>query len=154
MRERPKSAATKRTGPAKAAQAARGLDTENKALELRKRGASYSQIAAQLGITKGGASEAVQRALAKLRASIAESATEVIELESQRLDEMFSVAYAQAKVGNFGAIDRCLSIMGRRAKLLGLDAPDRTDARIEIDHSDARSALAARLASGGGSGGA
>jgi hypothetical protein len=133
----------KRTGPWKAAQAARGLETEDKAMELRKRGASYTQIAAQLGMTKQGVHEAVQRALAKHRASLAESAVDVIEMEAQRLDEMFSVAYSQAKVGNFGAIDRCLSIMSRRAKLLGLDAPDRSEAKVDIDLTDHRPALAA-----------
>ncbi|MQY11433.1 hypothetical protein SRB5_15510 [Streptomyces sp. RB5] len=71
-----------------------------------------------------------------------EKAEELRALENQRLDKLFFVAYRQAvKDGNLPAIDRALRIMERRARLLGLDQPARTEvtgaggAAIEITNA-------------------
>jgi hypothetical protein len=45
--------------------------------------------------------------------------------EAERLDELESAIWPNAMAGNLDAIDRCLAIMERRARLLGLDAPTR-----------------------------
>jgi len=44
-------------------------------------------------------------------------------LELSRLDQLLKGIYANAKSGDIAAIDRCLAISMRRARLLGLDAP-------------------------------
>jgi hypothetical protein len=41
----------------------------------------------------------------------------------ERLDALWGALYPIAMDGQLGAVDRCLSIQSRRAKLLGLDAP-------------------------------
>jgi hypothetical protein len=60
-----------------------------RAAELRGRGMSYRQIAAELGIDVHTAHDAVRRALGAIRA---EPAPAVRQLELQRLDEMYAAA--------------------------------------------------------------
>ncbi|MFF8769120.1 hypothetical protein [Kitasatospora sp. NPDC015120] len=53
---------------------------------------------------------------------------ELRAVEDARLDRMFLVAYRKAvKDGDLPAIDRALRIMERRARLLGLDQPAKTE---------------------------
>lgn len=102
-------------------------ERELRALELRKAGLTYLQIAQQLGITEQGAHKAVMRTLKRLNERIMEQAAEVRRLELERLDAMLLSLWPQARKGNLGAIDRVLRIMQRRADLLGLDAPKGID---------------------------
>jgi hypothetical protein len=91
------------------------------AIELRKAGANYEQIAAQLGYaTRGSAQRAVKRLL---QANAAEAVEDLRTLEDGRLDDMLSAIYKAAKDGDLPTIDRVLRIAERRAKLWGLDAP-------------------------------
>jgi hypothetical protein len=61
-----------------------------------------------------------------IRKALAEMLIEPFEairlLEAFRLDEMLAGLYEQALNGDVSAVDRVLSIMARRARLLGLDA--------------------------------
>jgi len=103
------------------------------ALELRKSGATYQQIADQLGYrSPQSAHKSVTSALKKL---VEEPSEELRKVELERLDGMFLEMYRQAKQGILGAVDRCLRIMERRAKLLGLDAPQQlaVDWRSEVE---------------------
>lgn len=94
-----------------------------KAVELRKRGASYDQIGKAIGVTKVTAFRYVKQYLAELRESVLDSQQDLILLEMQRLDAMFMEAFSQVKkAGDLKAIDACLKVMERRAKLLGIDA--------------------------------
>lgn len=96
-------------------------DNQLKALELRKAGVSYQRIAETLGYKDAsGAWRAVKSALKK---TLQEPAAELRTLEVERLDAMLSAIWASVKQGQYGAQDRALKIMERRAKLLGLDAP-------------------------------
>ena len=54
-------------------------------------------------------------------------------LELERLDKLWFAMYRQATQGNQGAVDRCIRIMERRAKLLGLDAPTKTELSTKDD---------------------
>jgi hypothetical protein len=69
-----------------------------------------------------------------------EEASKVRDLELQRLDALYLVAYAEVEEGNVPAIDRCLRIMERRAKLLGLDAAEKVNvngiATLHFDKED------------------
>jgi len=100
-----------------------------KALELRKKGVRYEQIAQQLGYTnRGNAHKAVMKELELLAKECREEAAQVRDLELQRLDALYLVAWkAIAEGSDLGAIDRCLRIMERRAKLLGLDAAEKVE---------------------------
>jgi predicted transcriptional regulator len=99
-----------------------------KALELRKRGMNYTQIGEKLGCARSTACRYVLSELENLADKCREEAVHVRDLELQRLDELYLVAYAEVEDGNdLPAIDRCLRIMERRAKLLGLDAAEKVE---------------------------
>ena len=107
----------------KARKEADQAERRRQALELRKAGATYDQIARQIGYAnEGGAYKAVQAAL---KAVYREPADEVRKLELERLDRLTLALWTRAKEGEAEAIDRVLKLMDRRAKLLGLDAPTR-----------------------------
>lgn len=123
------------------------------ALELRKQGGSYRQIAAQLRVAEGvspkyseGAAYAdVMAALKKLNERQGEVANEVRRLELERLDEMFSAFYPKAVLGDEGALQACLNIMRQRASLQGLNAPvvvNQTNTNVSISSDEYAEALA------------
>ena len=100
-------------------------ERQKQALQLRTAGVAYEEIAARLGYRgRSGAYAAVMRAL---RATLQEPADELRTLELERLDRLLLGVWGQAAKGNQGAVDRALRIMERRAKLLGLDAPSKTE---------------------------
>jgi hypothetical protein len=120
---------------------AKQIDTQIRrgyVFQLRKGGMTYRQIADAVidkfgidNLPKGWderyAYTDIKRELDHLHQDIADSAAEIIELETQRLDAMLTVLWPQVAKGNQGAVDRVLRIMDRRAKLLGLDAPTKQD---------------------------
>jgi hypothetical protein len=103
-------------------------EKQAQALEYRKMGYSYAQIAQALGYAgPQGAQAAVESALARI---IREPAEAVLKLELERLDGMFSKPYQNAIAGDLVAVNSCLAIMARKARLLGLDAPARVDSTV------------------------
>lgn len=104
------------------------------ALEYRKAGATFEQIAEKLGLSnKGNAYRLVRDALKEVTR---EPAEEVLILELERLDRMLMGMWGQAAAGDVFAVDRVLKIMDRRAKYLGLDTLSEPD-----PSKDARAAL-------------
>jgi hypothetical protein len=96
-----------------------------KALQLRMAGSTYNDIAEALGYSsKTTAFHAVTNALRKAKQEPCEG---VRALEIERLDAIFLPMYVKAKHGDYGAVDRCIRIMERRARLLGLDAPEKQE---------------------------
>ena len=105
-----------------------------KALELRKRGLNYTQIGKKLGCHRSTACRYVLSELENLAERCREEAVYVRDLELQRLDELYLIAYRAIIRGNdLAGIDRCLRIMERRAKLLGLDAVAKVDVQGLVD---------------------
>lgn len=130
------------------------------ALELRKQGYSYRDIGEQLGCTTQNAFLSVKAAMDRITE---EPAADLIRLECERLDALYSVAHSkamnldaarmmaeeedriaaggkplnkrekeqfrriiQANVAEqLAALDSCMKVMQRRAKLLGLDKPEK-----------------------------
>ncbi|MFC8447727.1 hypothetical protein [Kitasatospora sp. NPDC057223] len=95
----------------------------------------------------------------RLDAALA-SVEELRALEDARLDRMFMVAYRRAvRDGDLLAIDRALRIMERRARLLGLDQPARTEITgqgggpIEVDTTADELAALIAITDPAGSGG-
>lgn len=94
------------------------------ALEMRKFGYSYDQIAEHFETTPASARGLVKSAMEQ---AIKEPGQEVIDLELQRLDQLYRLAFAAAANGDTDAITKCLAIQQRRAKYLGLDAPEKKE---------------------------
>lgn len=95
-----------------------------RALELRKKGMSYRQIAVEEGYAGPGK---VQKAVESLLNQMArEPAAAVRQLELERLDALLAAYWNRALIMPSIA-ELVLKIMDRRAKYLGLDAPTRVD---------------------------
>jgi hypothetical protein len=141
----------------------RSLATREKdlrALDYRRRGLSYPQIAAEMGCSLSGAHQSVQRALAD---SAREASEEVRQIEAARLDDYmralnrvllakhYVVSTATGKVALhpetgqplldddpvIRTVMALVRVSERRARLLGLDAPVKHEVR-QIDAIDAR----------------
>jgi hypothetical protein len=104
------------------------IDRDRQALDLRKAGASYDQIARQLGyFNRGGAFKAVARGLDTVKHLMVESAEDVRSLELTRLDALLLGIWQAATSGDVQAVTAALRIAERRAAYLGLDAPKRQE---------------------------
>ncbi|MEU2453929.1 hypothetical protein ABZ605_28100 [Streptomyces sp. NPDC012765] len=114
--------------PASKAQQATTAHRRAQAIALRLAGMDYQTIAERLQYAdRGAASKDVHRALeANLEAESVAAAT-LRELEVQRLDRMQAAAWAKAAKGDLKAIETVLKVIDRRARLLGLDRPARTE---------------------------
>jgi len=101
----------------------KGAERRIDVLNARKTGATYNEIATQFEISPTRAYQMVREELEKLTAERTELREEVMQIEMERLDGLFSKAWEKAMAGDLRAIDACLKVMDRRAKMLGIDAP-------------------------------
>ena len=109
---------------------AAGLKAE-KALQLRKLGWSYDDIAQQVGYAnRGTAWHTVQKLLAKRQY---EAVDELRQVEGERLDDLQRQFMLDAMRGKEKAAGVILRIMERRARLFGLDA--QVDTTINVYQS-------------------
>lgn len=120
----PKPPPSARTSMSKGQKEAIDAERHALALEMRKHGYSYEQIAEHYECSPASARGIVKLAIEK---SIKEPGQEVIDLELQRLDQLYRLSFNAALAGDVDAVTKCLSIMQRRAKYLGLDAPDKKE---------------------------
>lgn len=126
-------------------------EIEQRALNLRIAGKTLREIGDALDMTVPGARKVILRALKRSDEAMAKQGAKHRELEAQRLNAMMAHLWDLAmggvhvtpKIGADGsvrktaeeasveaqnkAVDRILRIMERRAKLLGLDAPTKTE---------------------------
>lgn len=88
------------------------------AIELRKAGATYQQIADRLGYASAAsAAGVVKHALDRM---IREPAEELRSLEYERLNHILLTLWPRVQAGELAAVDRCLRIMERIAVLMGV----------------------------------
>lgn len=115
------------------AAAANRSERARQALELRKRGKTIRQIAAELRISRSVAHRYVKEALDELARETLEDAAEVRRLELERLDLALTTAMAVMLDSGadedvlLRAVDRVVKVSQRRSELLGLDAPQKVD---------------------------
>lgn len=119
---------------------------EERALELRRQGRRYDEIARELSVSNASAAwKMVMRAYERLNRRIDEQAEFNRNLDLQRLDAALAAIWQKVINGQMGAIDRLLPILERRARLLGLDVP----ARQRVDVGDVLADIIQRLAESG-----
>ena len=106
------------------------VERRAQALELRKRGMSYRQIGQELGVSRNTAHRYVTEELDELRAETRASAEQLRDLELERLDQYLARLQPKIEDGDEKAIATALRVQERRAKLTGLDAPQRTEVTI------------------------
>jgi hypothetical protein len=92
------------------------------ALELRLAGLNFDEIGGRMGFSRQRAHALVSEELARVNAERNERAAELIRVEAERLDRLQAAVWPRALAGELRAVDRVLSIMARRARLLALDA--------------------------------
>jgi DNA-binding CsgD family transcriptional regulator len=103
-----------------------------RALDLRVRGATYTQIATLLGLRVSSVYTAVERALA--RSATAIDVEHYRELELERLDTLLRACWPQAtaETPNWDAVNAVLKISLHRMRLLGLNREPMVDFEAEI----------------------
>ena len=96
-------------------------ERRRRALELRMKGQSFSDIASQVGYASpSGAYKAVRAAL---QAEALATVAEVRQIHTARLEKVLGAIWDAVCRGELRAIDRALRVLDREAKLLGLDRP-------------------------------
>src|SRR5699024_1010607 len=95
-------------------------ERKKNAVELRLAGASYRDIGNALGCSTVTAMNDCKEALAEIPM---QQADEMRTVELSRLDRLQRAVWGKAIKGDLQAVDRAIKIIDRRAKLLGLDAP-------------------------------
>lgn len=108
------------------------MDKAAKALELRKRGFSYREIAASMGVSTNTAYNLVVSALREAASSLKEEASEALQVELERLDALLATLWERLEFisgappeevndARLAAIvDRIIRVHEARARLLGL----------------------------------
>ncbi|WP_433242552.1 hypothetical protein [Actinomadura nitritigenes] len=125
------------------------------AIQLRLAGVDWDTIAEQLGYRggRGAACKDVTRALEERRADLDKTAEELRAVEVSRLDRLQAAVWALAVQGEPTAMNAVLRIIDRRIRLLGLDAPRRTEVTVQqIDSRDAELIEMINEARAGGTG--
>jgi outer membrane protein TolC len=98
-----------------------------KALDLRKAGATYRQIAKQCEVSVETAWGDVQAELRALRTLAQADAEELRELELRRLDDWTLSLTPRVREGDPRAAVALVRMQERRAKYTGIDAPERRE---------------------------
>ena len=114
-------------GRGKSAEKGAILQRQLQALDLRKAGFTFREIADKLDMSLGQAHKYVHDELKNLAAQALDSADELRQMELERLDMLIKGLEPMAAVGKPDAVSAYLRVMERRAKLLGLDAPVRQE---------------------------
>jgi hypothetical protein len=125
-------------------------ERQEQAWAARLAGATYVDIGRALGVSRQRAQQLCTAAM-KERMPSTEDVEAYRQQEAERIDRLHRAVWKQAIDGNHGAIDRVLRLSERRARLLGLDAPQRQEITgadggpLEIDVGAALAAALARL---------
>ena len=122
-------------------------ERRNQALELRKRGCTYRQIATALKTTVSAVHKYVHDEIARIPRDNAE---DVLVLELERLDRMIKGLDVRASQGDPKAVLATVKLMERRAKYLGLDAPTKLEHSGSIDVTQMTDEELRRVAAGSG----
>lgn len=117
----------KRTGPKKPSRPTRkrnvrAVDRRARAMDMRRDGASLRAIATALGMSCAAVHETIQ---VGLRETIEPVSDELREMELQRLDVLWRKLQKGVNAGEADAIRAAVRVIDTRAKLLGMNAPDR-----------------------------
>lgn len=102
-------------------------------MQLRVAGWAVWQIADHLGVETNTVHNQIVGQLTTWRDMTQEMANELRELELQRLDEFLRALWPKIQTGNPRAIETALKVSERRAKLMGLDAPEKREVTLDAN---------------------
>lgn len=92
-------------------------------LELRKAGATYTQISKALDISLATVSKDLRRALQEVEQRELAAAEDLRALDLGRLDALLRGVWPAATSGDVQSVKAAVTILERRARMLGIDAP-------------------------------
>ncbi len=112
------------------------LERDRLILQLRRDGMSYDEISQdpRVGIGANSCYRVVKDWLDQTAAECTEAAHEIIQIESARLDKMLCILQFKIEEGNIGAIETALKIQERRARLHGLDKPEKVEQTVRFEN--------------------
>jgi hypothetical protein len=120
------------------AQRAATADRRAKAIAMKLAGVDFQVIADRLGYSsRGAATKDVHRALEANLAEEAAASELLRHQEAARLDRLQAAVWTTALSGDVRAIETVLKISAQRARLLGLNAPEKHEV-ITLDYLDAQ----------------
>jgi hypothetical protein len=105
-------------------------ERRERVIEMRRAGYLYREIASEVGLTEARCNDIVKQYLQKMEDRCSELSEEIRQLEVERLDGLFRSAWEVAmgtSNGRLRALEMAVKIQERRAKLLGLDSPERQE---------------------------
>lgn len=110
----------------------------SQAVALKLGGATWQQIADQLGYSdRGAACKDVSRALEQSRAELRENAEELRTLQHERYQRLLMAVWPMAVQGDLRANEQAARLVDRITNLLGLNAPIQHEV-ITVDAVTAR----------------
>lgn len=110
-------------------------------MRMRVAGATFTQIAAELGISQPSAFNLVKRQIEARRRAIDENVDDLRQLQADRLETLWAALFYGAGIGrtevvdgkrvnlppDLEVVDRLLKVSKQQADLHGLDAPTKID---------------------------
>ncbi len=99
------------------------LERESQAIALRREGKRYDEIGKQLGVDQSTAWRLVQRAYKRVIKQNDSAADFQRKLDLDRCDTAIKALWPSVEAGKTRAVEVLMSVLKRRADLLGLDAP-------------------------------
>lgn len=105
-----------------------GAEKTRRAMALKLAGASYSQIAQQLGYhDASGARKAVQRGM---KTAMHETAGELKKIHYGRLEHMLMLLWPEVNQRDLSSISAALAVMDRMERLYGLNEAQKLDVGV------------------------
>jgi len=106
-------------------------------------GLSYRDIAQRIGVTPRRAWVLVREALNEMRRDIEHNVPDLRAIEVERLDIAQAAIWKRVLDGDDAAVNSLLKIMDRRARLLGLDAPQQVSQTLSVEYDSGQRVEAA-----------
>lgn len=102
------------------------LERRLQIFELRRRGMNYDQIAKVTGLSRSRVRNLVLKEVRFLNKKLQEETSAAKRMELERLDAVQEALWAKVEKGDSRAAEVVLKVMDQRAKLLGLNEPEKS----------------------------
>jgi lambda repressor-like predicted transcriptional regulator len=127
------------------------LNKEERAAEifdLKKAGWSERELAKKFDLSPGTISKIIAKELDRVAKRTIAGAKQHKQLQLERLDFLLKSLHPNVAAGNYRAIEMYLKVEERRAKLLGLDEPEKKSVEINVEFSSDRELIELAMRNG------
>ena len=107
-------------------------ERRDKILRRRADGATFRQIASEEGVSERRIRQIVKEGFDRLLDSNNELARDLLTKSVKHLDDLLEAVWDQAMEGDVRAVTAALAVIDRRTRLLGLDAPTKSESRMQF----------------------